>query len=43
MSNSTMSEEFHDWLNDCPTQWFRLANVGNRASYEFVEEKQDDN
>lgn len=23
---SVMSDEFHDWLDQCPVQWFRIQN-----------------
>jgi len=34
---STMSEEFHDWLEQCPKEWVRISNEGNEASYTFYE------
>ena len=39
MSASTMSNEFHDWLDKCPAQWFRISNKGNEAKYSFVEDE----
>ena len=38
MAASTMSESFHEWLDQCPCQWFRISNNGNEAKYEFIEE-----
>ena len=35
---STMSEEFHDWLEQCPCQWFKKYG---EATYTFVEERKD--
>ena len=26
MDKSNMSEEFHDWLDQCPVQWFRIQH-----------------
>lgn len=23
---SVMSEQFHDWLDECPVQWYRIQN-----------------
>ena len=23
---SVMNDEFHEWLDKCPVQWFRIAN-----------------
>jgi hypothetical protein len=23
---SIMNDEFHEWLDKCPVQWFRIAN-----------------
>jgi len=36
-SVSRMSNEFHDWLEQCPVQWFRDSNEGNSATYTFNE------
>lgn len=42
-NESEMSEEFHDWLDQCPCQWFRVSNDGHTATYTFIEnEKEDD-
>ncbi len=37
MEASTMSENFHDWLNECPCHWVRLSNKDNNAEYSFTE------
>ena len=35
---SSMSEEFHDWLNDCPVEWYRKEDDGKgSAVYLFIE------
>ena len=26
MDVSVMSDEFHDWLDQCPVQWYRTGN-----------------
>lgn len=41
MPVSTMSEDFHDWLEKCPCNWFRISNNDNSATYEFIEESKD--
>lgn len=39
MEKSTMSEEFHEWLSNCPVQWFRDSDDGNgTATYTFIDE-----
>lgn len=42
MNASTMSEEFHDWLEQCPCQWNRISNDANEATYQFTEEESDE-
>jgi len=34
-----MSDEFHEWLNQCPVQWFRDSYDHNQkqATYTFIE------
>ena len=33
---SSMSEEFLDWLNNCPNQWFLIKDDGNgNSEYSF--------
>lgn len=32
---SPMSEEFHDWLEQCPTQWFRGDVTDETVEYVF--------
>ncbi len=31
-----MKDDFFEWLNDCPTQWFLIGENGDR-SYLFVD------
>lgn len=31
-----MSEEFHNWLNECPNQWFRDKLEKESATYTFI-------
>jgi len=35
---STMSEEFHDWLSECPAQWQKKYG---EATYKFFEGDED--
>ena len=53
MSNvSVMNEEFHDWLDKCPVQWFRIKNGKHYndndtsyyegASYMFLKDDEED-
>ena len=48
---SVMSDEFHDWLDQCPVQWFRIANGKHYnadksyyegTSYMFLKDDEDD-
>ena len=32
---SPMSEEFHDWLDKCPVQWFRGKDDTETVGYTF--------
>ena len=32
---SPMSEEFHDWLDQCPVQWFRGEITMAHVTYSF--------
>jgi hypothetical protein len=40
---NTMSEEFLDWLEKCPCQWFldEHEEGSGKATYTFIEEKED--
>ncbi len=41
---SPMSDEFHDWLDSCPVQWFRGEVSKDHVAYYFEtpEEDEDD-
>ena len=39
MDKSNMSEEFHDWLEQCPVTWSKKYG---EATYTFWEEDPDD-
>ena len=41
---SPMSDEFHDWLDSCPVQWFRGEVTKDHVAYYFEtpEEDEDD-
>ena len=41
---SPMSNEFHDWLDSCPVQWFRGEVSKDHVAYYFEtpEEDEDD-
>jgi hypothetical protein len=32
---SPMSEDFHDWLDQCPVQWTRESSDDESATYVF--------
>tara|TARA_R100001224_G_scaffold9248_1_gene4825 strand:+ start:269 stop:448 length:180 start_codon:yes stop_codon:yes gene_type:complete len=38
MDKSNMSEEFHDWLEQCPVTWSKKYG---EATYTFWEEEED--
>ncbi len=42
MNESTMSNEFHEWLDQCPCQWHRNSNKDNVATYTFIEEEKEE-
>ncbi len=44
MSNkvSPMSDEFHDWLDQCPVQWFRGEVTDNHVTYSFETPNEDE-
>ena len=35
MKVSPMSDEFHDWLESCPVQWFRGEVTKDHVAYYF--------
>jgi hypothetical protein len=39
---SPMSEEFHDWLDQCPVQWFRGEVSKDNVTYIFETPDEDE-
>ena len=39
---SPMSEEFHDWLDQCPVQWFRGEVTKDNVTYIFETPDEDE-
>ena len=39
----TMSEEFHDWLDQCPVQWFRGEVSKDNVTYIFETPEEEEN
>ena len=39
---SPMSEEFHDWLESCPVQWFRGEVTKDHVAYYFETPSEDE-
>tara|TARA_A100001035_G_scaffold215768_1_gene175593 strand:- start:29 stop:202 length:174 start_codon:yes stop_codon:yes gene_type:complete len=39
---SLMEEEFHDWLDQCPNSWVRLAADNDSSTYKFYRKDNDD-
>jgi len=35
---SKMSDEFHDWLEECPVEWRRIQHDETGASYKFFKD-----
>jgi len=42
MKASPMSEEFHDWLESCPVQWFRGEVTKDHVAYYFETPSEDE-
>ena len=42
MKASPMSEEFHDWLDKCPVQWFRGEVTKDHVTYSFETPEEDE-
>jgi len=39
---SSMSDEFLDWLNECPVQWFLISDDGaGTAKYTFLDDLEE--
>jgi hypothetical protein len=39
---SPMSDEFHDWLDQCPVMWFRGEVTRDHVTYSFETPDEDD-
>ncbi len=39
---SLMEQEFHDWLDQCPNSWVRLAADNDSSTYKFYRKDNDD-
>ena len=39
---SPMSDEFHDWLDQCPVMWFRGEVTKDHVTYSFATPDEDD-
>ena len=39
---SPMSDEFHDWLDSCPVQWFRGEVSKDHVAYYFETPEEDE-
>ncbi len=35
-ADKKMPDEFYDWLDECPVQWFRGSIEENSINYSFV-------
>ena len=42
MKPSPMSDEFHDWLDSCPVQWFRGEVTKDHVAYYFETPDEDE-
>ena len=39
---SPMSDEFHDWLDQCPVMWFRGEVTKDHVTYSFETPNEDE-
>ena len=39
---SLMDDEFHNWLENCPNNWVRLASDDNSSTYKFYRHDEND-
>ena len=42
MKPSPMNDEFHDWLESCPVQWFRGEVTKDHVAYYFETPDEDE-
>lgn len=38
MEKSEMSEDFHEWLENCPVQWYRESKEKEGVTYFFFKD-----
>lgn len=41
-NNIKMEEDFFDWLEECPTQWFLLEDEEGHRSYKFIDNTEEE-
>ena len=41
MELKNVSDEFLDWLNECPVQWFLIKQDNDSIDYTFIKEDED--
>ena len=41
MELKNVSDEFLDWLNECPVQWFLIKQDEESIDYTFIKEDED--
>ena len=41
MKIDNMKEEFFEWLNECPTNWFLIKQDGESVDYTFIKETEN--
>ena len=42
MKESKMSEEFHEWLKECPVHWYRIEVGEYYTQYAFENEDEEE-
>ena len=42
MKESKMSEEFHEWLKECPVHWYRVEVGEYYTKYAFYSEDEEE-
>ena len=42
MKKSKMSEEFHEWLQECPVHWYRIEVGEYYTQYAFENEDEEE-
>jgi len=41
MELKNVSDEFLDWLNECPVQWFLIKQDNDSIDYTFIKEDEE--